>query len=154
MNRTEYQNAIRDLLALDVDVKAMLPGDDSSFGFDNVAGSLGISPVLIERYANAAAAIARLAVGDSGTTPEQKTHYVPNFLMQSEHIEGLPYGTRGGIRVEHFFPVDADYAIAIDLMSAVNGIHIGNGSALRFAQRFGGRAEEAEGSRQEAEGGE
>jgi hypothetical protein len=127
LNRTEYENAIRDLLALDVDAKALLPGDDSSFGFDNVAGSLGVSPVLIERYANAAATISRLAVGDPSMTAEQKTHYAPNFLMQSEHIEGLPYGTRGGLRVEHFFPVDAQYSISIDLMSAVNGIHIGNG---------------------------
>jgi hypothetical protein len=127
LNRTEYENAIRDLLALEVDARQLLPGDDSSFGFDNVAGSLGISPVLIERYANAAATISRLAVGDTRMTAEQKTHYVPNFLMQAEHIEGLPYGTRGGLRVEHFFPVDAEYAITVDLMSAVNGIHIGNG---------------------------
>jgi hypothetical protein len=127
LNRTEYENAIHDLLALDVDAKELLPGDDASFGFDNVAGSLGVSPVLVERYANAAARIARLAVGDVAMTAEQKTHYVPNFLMQSEHIAGLPYGTRGGLRVEHFFPLDAEYLINVDLMSAVNGIHIGNG---------------------------
>ncbi len=127
LNRTEYANAIRDLLALDVDTKELLPGDDSSFGFDNVAGSLGVSPVLIERYANAAATIARLAVGDSRMTAERKTHYVPNFWMQSEHVDGLPYGTRGGIKVEHLFPLDAEYLVNVDLMSAVNGIHIGNG---------------------------
>jgi hypothetical protein len=127
LNRTEYENAIHDLLALDVDAKELLPGDDASFGFDNVAGSLGVSPVLIERYANAAARIARLAVGDVNMTAEQKTHYVPNFLMQSEHLAGLPFGTRGGLRVEHFFPLDAEYLINVDLMSAVNGIHIGNG---------------------------
>jgi hypothetical protein len=127
LNRTEYENAIHDLLALDVDARELLPGDDASFGFDNVAGSLGISPVLVERYANAAARIARLAVGDVNMTAEQKTHYVPNFLMQSEHIAGLPFGTRGGLRVEHFFPLDAEYIINVDLMSAVNGIHIGNG---------------------------
>jgi hypothetical protein len=127
LNRTEYANAIRDLLALDIDAKALLPGDDSSAGFDNNAGALGISPVLIERYGSAAATIARLAVGDPRMPPLATTHYVPNFLMQSRHIEGLPHGTRGGIRVEHFFPVDAQYSISIDLMSAVNGIHIGNG---------------------------
>ena len=127
LNRTEYENAIHDLLALDVDAKELLPGDDASFGFDNVAGSLGVSPVLVERYANAAARIARLAVGDVAMTAEQKTHYVPNFLMQCEHIAGLPFGTRGGVRVEHFFPLDAEYLINVDLMSAVNGIHIGNG---------------------------
>jgi mono/diheme cytochrome c family protein len=127
LNRTEYANVIRDLLQLEVDPQELLPGDDSSFGFDNVAGSLGISPVLIERYANAAAKISRLAVGDLGMTAELTTHYVPNFLMQSEHIDGLPFGSRGGIRVEHFFPLDAEYSITADLMSAVNGIHIGNG---------------------------
>ncbi|HET7133660.1 MAG TPA: DUF1587 domain-containing protein, partial [Gammaproteobacteria bacterium] len=126
LNRTEYQNAIRDLLALDIDAKELLPGDDASAGFDNVAGSLGVSPVFIERYANAAAKIARLAVGDVAMTAEQKTHYVPNFLMQSQHIEGLPYGTRGGLKVEHFFPLDAEYLLGVNLMSAVNGIHIGN----------------------------
>ena len=127
LNRTEYANAIHDLLGLDVDAAELLPGDDASFGFDNVAGSLGVSPVLVERYANAAARIARLAVGDVDMTAEQKTHYVPNFLMQGEHIAGLPFGTRGGVRVEHFFPLDAEYLINVDLMSAVNGIHIGNG---------------------------
>jgi hypothetical protein len=126
LNRTEYQNAIRDLLGLDIDAKELLPGDDASAGFDNVAGSLGVSPVFIERYANAAAKIARLAVGDVAMTAEQKTHYVPNFLMQSQHIEGLPYGTRGGLKVEHFFPLDAEYLLGVNLMSAVNGIHIGN----------------------------
>jgi hypothetical protein len=127
LNRTEYENAIRDLLALDVDAESLLPVDDASFGFDNIAGSLGVSPVLIERYADAAAKISRLAVGDEAMTPELQTHYVPNFLMQGEHLEGLPFGTRGGIRVEHFFPLDAEYLISVDLMSAVNGIHIGNG---------------------------
>jgi hypothetical protein len=127
LNRTEYENSIRDLLALEIDAKELLPGDDASFGFDNVAGSLGVSPVLVERYTNAAARIAKLAVGDVAMTPEQKTHYVPNFWMQGEHVAGLPYGTRGGLRVEHFFPLDAEYVINVDLMSAVNGIHIGNG---------------------------
>jgi hypothetical protein len=127
LNRTEYANAIRDLLALKVDARALLPVDDASFGFDNIAGSLGVSPVLIERYADAAAKVSRLAVGDTGMSPELQTHYVPNFLMQGEHLEGLPFGTRGGLRVEHFFPLDAEYAITADLMSAVNGIHIGNG---------------------------
>jgi hypothetical protein len=127
LNRTEYENAIRDLLALEVDAESLLPIDDASYGFDNIAGSLGVSPVLIERYADAAAKISRLAVGDKTMTPELQTHYVPNFLMQGEHLEGLPFGTRGGIRVEHFFPLDAEYLISVDLMSAVNGIHIGNG---------------------------
>ena len=127
LNRTEYANVIRDLLALEVETAALLPVDDASFGFDNIAGSLGVSPLLVERYADAAGKIARLAVGDTAMQPELKTHYVPNFLMQSEHLEGLPFGTRGGIRVEHYFPLDAEYAITVDLMSAVNGIHIGNG---------------------------
>ena len=127
LNRTEYQNAIRDLLALEVDARALLPIDDASFGFDNIAASLNVSPALVERYANAADRISRLAVGDMTMQPEQSTHYVPNFWMQGEHIEGLPFGTRGGVRVEHFFPLDGEYVITVDLMSAVDGVHIGNG---------------------------
>jgi hypothetical protein len=127
LNRAEYANAIRDLLSLEIDSETLLPVDDSSFGFDNIAGSLGVSPVLIERYVDAAGKISRLAVGNLSAAAELKTHYVPNFLMQGEHIEGLPFGTRGGLSVEHYFPLDAEYVITADLMSAVNGIHIGNG---------------------------
>ena len=97
VNRAEYANAIRDLLALDIDATALLPADDSSLGFDNVAGSLGVSPALLERYVAAAGKISRLAIGDTGDAPTAKrSTVVAGDLTQNEHIEGLPFGTRGG----------------------------------------------------------
>ena len=116
VNRTEYANAIRDLLALEVDASALLPADDSSFGFDNIAGSLGVSPVLLERYVAAAGKISRLAIGDVGMADRQEKYVLPGDLTQNEHIEGLPFGTRGGALIEHHFPVDADYVIRADLV--------------------------------------
>jgi hypothetical protein len=116
VNRREYENAIRDLLALDVDASVLLPADDSSFGFDNVAGSLGVSPALLERYVAAAAKISRLAVGDPQIDPHQEKYVVPGDYTQNEHVHGLPFGTRGGMLVEHFFPVDAEYVIRADLI--------------------------------------
>ena len=116
VNRTEYANAVRDLLALDVDATALLPADDSSFGFDNIAGSLGVSPVLLERYVAAAGKISRLAIGDVGMADRQEKYVVPGDLTQNEHIEGLPFGTRGGALIDHHFPVDAEYVIRADLV--------------------------------------
>jgi hypothetical protein len=116
LNRNEYANAIRDLLALDVNAETLLPADDSSFGFDNIAGSLGISPVLLERYVAAAGKISRTAVGDPRMPSRQEKYMVSGDLTQNEHIEGLPFGTRGGMRVEHFFPLDAEYLIRADLV--------------------------------------
>ena len=116
VNRTEYENAIRDLLALDVDAAVLLPADDSSFGFDNIAGSLGVSPALLERYVAAAAKISRLAIGDPTTASHLVKYVVPGDYTQNEHVGGLPFGTRGGILVEHFFPVDAEYSIRGDLV--------------------------------------
>ena len=116
VNRTEYANAVRDLLALEVDATALLPADDSSFGFDNVAGSLGVSPVLLERYVAAAGKISRLAIGDTGMPDRQEKYVVPGDLTQNRHIEGLPFGTRGGATFSHQFPVDAEYIIRADLV--------------------------------------
>ncbi len=116
VNRTEYANAIRDLLDLEVDAAALLPADDSSFGFDNIAGSLSISPVLLERYVAAAGQISRLALGDEGMADRQAKYVVPGDLTQNEHIPGMPIGTRGGMRVKHYFPVDAEYDIRTDLV--------------------------------------
>jgi hypothetical protein len=116
LNRTEYANAIRDLLALDVDATVLLPADDSSFGFDNIAGSLGVSPALLERYVAAAGKISRLAVGNSSVDAHQVKYVVPGDYTQNEHVQGLPFGTRGGMLVEHFFPVDAEYVIRGDLV--------------------------------------
>ena len=113
LNRTEYSNAIRDLLALDVDVSALLPPDDSTAGFDNIADVLGVSPALIEGYVAAAAKISRLAVGDPSIGLDRVVYRVPGDLSQDTQLEGLPIGTRGGIVVRHTFPLDAEYDIQV-----------------------------------------
>jgi hypothetical protein len=122
LNRTEYANAMRDLLDLDVDVTTLLPADDSSEGFDNIADALAISPALVERYAAAAAKISRLAVGDILASPSTATYRVPSDLSQADHIEGLPLGTRGGLLVHHNFPLDAEYSIKVRARSAGIGV--------------------------------
>jgi mono/diheme cytochrome c family protein len=117
VNRNEYANAIRDLLALEVDAAALLPADDSTFGFDNIAGSLGVSPVLLERYVAAAGKISRLAIGDTSMPDRQEKYLVPGDFTQTKHVEGLPFGTRGGMAVTHEFPVDAEYVVRADLVA-------------------------------------
>jgi len=113
LNRNEYANVIRDLLSLDVDVSTLLPRDNSSEGFDNIAASLGFSPALVQAYTSAAMKISRRAVGDM-TTQESSTIYLPPpSLAQDEHIDGLPLGTRGGMKITHNFPLDAEYDINI-----------------------------------------
>ena len=118
LNRTEYQNAVRDLLHLDIDAASLLPADDSSGGFDNMAGTLRIGQSLMERYLSAARTIARTAVGSPPPALRSQTYRVPQDLQQSERIEGLPFGTRGGILVHHVFPRSADYEIKVDLTGA------------------------------------
>ena len=113
LNRAEYTNAIRDLLALDVDAASLLPPDDSAAGFDNIADVLGVSPALIEGYATAAAKISRLAVGDPSIGLDRVTYRAAGNLSQDEHLDGLPLGTRGGMIVRHTFPLDADYDLQI-----------------------------------------
>jgi hypothetical protein len=113
LNRSEYANAVRDLLALDIDVATLLPADASSEGFDNIADALGVSPSLIESYVSAAMKISRRAVGDRTLTPTQITYSVPGALVQDKHIEGLPLGTRGGLLVRHTFPLDAEYEFSV-----------------------------------------
>jgi mono/diheme cytochrome c family protein len=112
LNRTEYGNVIRDLLALDVDPAKFLPSDDSTRGFDNIAGTLSLSPALLEGYATAAAKISRLAMGDV-TEPALSTYRVPADTSQDYHIEGLPFGTRGGLVAQHEFAADGDYAFKV-----------------------------------------
>jgi mono/diheme cytochrome c family protein len=112
LNRTEYANAIRDLLDLEVDVTALLPPDDSAHGFDNIAGSLTISPTLLESYTTAATRVARMAVG-YWKTPTEATYLVSSDASQNMHIDGLPFGTRGGLSVRHDFPADGEYRFEI-----------------------------------------
>jgi len=112
LNRTEYANAIRDLLDLQIDVSTLLPPDDSARGFDNVAGSLTISPTLLEAYTTAATRIARAAVG-FWKSPTAAAYIAPPDSSQNEHIEGLPFGTRGGMAVRHNFPSDGEYKFSV-----------------------------------------
>src|SRR5439155_2759965 len=114
LTRTEYQNAIRDLLALDVDVTSLLPADDSSYGFDNVTVG-DLSPTLLDRYVSAAEKISRIALGRPTKSPGGDTIRVQTDLTQEEHIEGLPIGTRGGALVHYTFPLDGEYDIQIRL---------------------------------------
>ena len=112
LNRTEYANAIRDLLALEVDATKFLPPDDSTHGFDNQAGTLTMSPALMEAYLSAAGKISRLAIGDV-PAPTQAVFDVPADTAQNHHLEGLPFGTRGGILIKHQFPADGDYTFTV-----------------------------------------
>ena len=112
MNRAEYTNAIRDLLALEVDATKFLPVDDSTRGFDNQVAALTISPALMEAYLSAAGKISRLAVGNFNA-PTQWVWDVPADTAQNHHIEGLPFGTRGGILFKHQFPADGDYTFNV-----------------------------------------
>jgi mono/diheme cytochrome c family protein len=112
LNRTEYAYAIRDLLDIEVDVIRLLPGDGSSEGFDNIAEALSVSPTLIQGYVAAAMKISRLAVGDRTAVSTQTTYTAPPGRSHAHHIDGLPLGTRGGLLVRHFFPLDAEYEIS------------------------------------------
>jgi hypothetical protein len=112
LNRSEYTYAIRDLLALDVDAATLLTPDDSSEGFDNIADALKVSPALLERYVSAAAKVSRLAVGDPSVGGAAAT-YRAGSGSQREHTEGLPFGTHGGILINHHFPLDGEYTFKI-----------------------------------------
>jgi hypothetical protein len=116
LNRAEYGNVVRDLLALDVDVRSLLPADDSAFGFDNNADLLVVSPSLLERYLSAADRVSALAVGDPSTPPGSETYYTRGDQSQSQQLEGLPLGTVGGIGVRHMFPLDGEYQFQVALV--------------------------------------
>ena len=121
LNRSEYANAIRDLLALDIDATAFLPADDEANGFDNIADVLKVSPSLLEQYLTASRKIASLAVGDPNIAPVSAVYRVPPDRAQADHIEGLPLGTRGGIVIHHNFPLDADYDFRVNLLQNIVG---------------------------------
>lgn len=118
LNRAEYQNAVRDLLALDINAADLLPADDGSHGFDNIAGSLKVSQTLMERYLSVAGTIGRLAVGEPPRSSEAVTYRLSPQLPQYDHIEGLPFGTRGGALIHHIIPADAEYDIRVQLQRA------------------------------------
>ncbi len=124
LNATEYRNAIRDLLDLEVDVTALLPADDSSAGFDNVSLG-GLDPGRLERYLTAARRISRLAIGAPVRSAVADTFIVPSDLNQTGHVEGLPFGTRGGTTVPYTFPVDAHYELRVELGKSWNSNRVG-----------------------------
>ena len=125
LNRTEYTNAVRDLLAVHIDATKFLPPDDSSNGFDNMAGTLTTSPALMEGYLSAAGTISRLAIGTE-TAPALAVFDVPVDTSQNAHIEGLPFGTRGGMLIEHEFPADGNYVFTVKGMTGYFTRVLGN----------------------------
>jgi hypothetical protein len=127
LNRAEYANAIRDLLALKIDAATLLPADDAGEGFDNIADVLSVSPTLVQSYISSALKISRWAVGDRGMVPVVVKYSTPAGLSQKEYSEGLPLGTRGGIRVTHNFPLDGEYEFRVSA-----------GTGFRFAGPAGG----------------
>ena len=122
LNRTEYRNAIRDLLALDVDTAVLLPPDDSAYGFDNVGDVLGVSPSLLERYMGAAGRVSALAVGDVDMAPAGETFRIRQDASQDKHVEGMPVGTVGGILASMTAPLDGEYIFSVRMFRTNLGV--------------------------------
>ena len=123
LNRREYRNAIRDIFDLDYDASTLLPPDDAGYGFDNIADVLSVSPMLTERYLTAARRISQLAVGDLEITPNTEIFEVDKLLRQDVRVsEDLPFGSRGGISVNHYFPADGEYVARVFLLRTYNGV--------------------------------
>jgi mono/diheme cytochrome c family protein len=137
LNRTEYANSIRDLLDVTVEVSSLLPTDDMSHGFDNMADVLTISPALMEGYIRAAGKISREAVGDPQALPLTHTYSIPRVLSQVRHVEGTPIGTRGGMAVLHDFPADGDYTFRLGFYYSPTGplfgVNQGKGQQIEIA---------------------
>ena len=137
LNRTEYANSIRELLGVEVDVSPLLPADDMSHGFDNMADVLTVSPTLMEGYIRAAGRISREAVGDTKALPLTTTYQIPRVLSQMHHIEGTPFGTRGGIAVVHDFPADGEYFFKLGFYYSPTGplfgLNQGKGQQIEIA---------------------
>jgi mono/diheme cytochrome c family protein len=121
LNRAEYARSIKDLLSLDVDVTAFLPADTISHNFDNIADVQSFSPTLLEGYLRAASRISRDAVGDPSAAPGSTTYRIPRTASQLDHVDGAPFGTRGGISVVHNFPADGEYSFRMMLHSIPTG---------------------------------
>lgn len=113
LNRAEYRNSVRDLLDVDIDAASLLPPDDMSHGFDNMADALTVTPALMQGYIRAAGKISRLAVGDPRADPGMVSYNVPKVVNQMRHIDGAPFGTRGGISIVHNFPADGEYTFKV-----------------------------------------
>src|SRR5580704_4748792 len=122
LNRAEYANAVRDLLALDVDPSTLLPPDDSAYGFDNVGDVLGMSPVLLERFMEAANKVGALAIGDPDIGTAAQTFHIRQDASQDTHVEGLPIGTVGGILAKVTLPLDAEYQMSVKMFRTNLGV--------------------------------
>jgi hypothetical protein len=126
LNRSEYANTIRDLLALEIDAESLLPADDSGYGFDNIGDVLSVSPMLLEKYISVARQVSRLAVGDPGIRPTMSIYDADRFsLQENRSSEELPFGSRGGVAVHHYFPVDGEYNLKIRLQQNRDGMIVG-----------------------------
>jgi len=128
LNRAEYANSIRELLGIDVDVAALLPPDSMGRGFDNIADVLTLSPSLMEGYVRAASKITRVALGDLNASPATTTYNVPRTASQMRHVEGTPFGTRGGLSVTFNFPADGEYIFRVEPFDDSNGNLVGSKS--------------------------
>jgi hypothetical protein len=137
LNRTEYANSIRELLGLEVDAAELLPPDDMSHGFDNMADVLTVSPTLMEAYIRAASKISRAAVGDPEAPPITATYSIPRVVSQVRHVDGTPFGTRGGISVVHNFPADGEYVFKLGFYYSPTGplfgVNQGKGQQIEIA---------------------
>ena len=122
LNRAEYANAVRDLLALNVDPATLLPPDDSAYGFDNIGDVLGMSPVLLERYMDAAGKVSALAVGDPDVGPSSETFRIRQDASQDVHVDGMPLGTVGGILAPVTLPLDGEYMITVQMFRTNLGV--------------------------------
>jgi mono/diheme cytochrome c family protein len=137
LNRTEYANAIRDLLALEIDVSALLPADDIGYGFDNIGDVLSVSPLLMERYLAVAGKISRAAVGDTTMPVSYQTYTIPHGLIQLDRMsENLPVGSRGGTAIRHRFPVDGEYEISVGLQRGKTDEFLGMGKEHKIDLRL------------------
>jgi len=121
LNRTEYANSIHDLLNLEIDPAALLPVDDMTHGFDNMSDVLTVTPSLMDGYIRAAGKISRLAIGDAHASPAMVTYRIPRVISQMRHVEGTPFGTRGGISVVHNFPADGEYTFKLIFYASLDG---------------------------------
>ncbi len=137
LNRTEYANSVRDLLDLKVDVSPLLPTDDMSHGFDNMADVLTVSPALMEGYIRAAGKISREAVGDPAALALTHTYSIPRVLSQMRHVDGTPLGTRGGMAITHNFPADGEYTFKLGFYYSPTGplfgMNQGKGQTIEIA---------------------
>jgi hypothetical protein len=140
LNRTEYANAVRDLIGIEIDGAAFLPPDDSGFGFDNIGDVLSISPMLTERYLAAARKISRAAVGDPAIRPATESFEIDKYMKQDDRVdEDVPFGSRGGLAVHAYFPMDGDYVVKVFLQRTYEGLIRGLAEPHQIEVRLNGR---------------